>query len=74
MPASQSTEQRVIELELITTHLERDLAALNSVLLDQQKEINLLKQVIGRLDERVTRLTPGDEEQRDPAAERPPHY
>jgi uncharacterized coiled-coil protein SlyX len=74
MSASQSPEQRLVELELLTTHLERDLATLNSVLLDQQKEIDLLKQVIGRLDERMARFGPAEDEPRDPGSERPPHY
>jgi SlyX protein len=73
MPAPQALEERLVALESLVTHLERDLATLNAVLLDQQKEIESLKRLIGRLDDRVTRLAE-EEEPRDPAEERPPHY
>jgi uncharacterized coiled-coil protein SlyX len=66
-------EERLVTLELLVTHLERDLATLNSVLLDQQQEIESLKRLVNRLDDRVTRLA-DDEEPRDPGDERPPHY
>lgn len=72
MSPSKSIEERVVELELLVMHLERDLAALNSVLTDQRKEIDVLKRLIGRLDDRVARLT--DDESRDAVDERPPHY
>ncbi len=73
MPAPQTPEERLVALELLVTHLEHDLATLNSVLLEQQKEIESLKRLINRLDDRVTRLAE-EEEPRDPAEERPPHY
>jgi SlyX protein len=73
MPPLEPPEERLVTLELLVTHLERDLATLNSVLLDQQKEIESLKRLVNRLDDRVTRLA-DDEEQRDPGEERPPHY
>ncbi len=73
MPAPQTLEERLIALELLVTHLERDVGTLNSVLLEQRQEIDLLKRLINRLDDRVTRLAE-DEEPRDPAGERPPHY
>ena len=73
MPAPQTPEDRLVALELLVTHLERDLVTLNSVLLQLRNEIETLQRLITRLDERVTRL--GDEgEPRDPAEERPPHY
>jgi uncharacterized coiled-coil protein SlyX len=73
MSTSKSVEDRVVELELLVTHLERDLGTLNSVLTDQRKEIDVLKRLIGRLDDRVARLT-DDDEPRDAVDERPPHY
>lgn len=70
---SKPLNDRVVELELLVTHLERDLATLNSVLLDQQKQIDSLQQIISRLDDRVARLS-DDDDSRDPGIERPPHY
>jgi uncharacterized coiled-coil protein SlyX len=73
MPEPQAPEERVVALESLVTHLERELATLNAVLLEQQKEIEALKRLINRLDDRVTHLT-DEEEPRDPEEERPPHY
>ena len=73
MPLPQTPEDRLVALELLVTHLERDLGTLNSVLLEQRQEIDALQRLISRLDARVTRLAEEDEP-RDPAEERPPHY
>jgi len=73
MPLPQTPEDRLVALELLVTHLERDLGTLNAVLLEQRKEIDALQRLISRLDARVTRLAEEDEP-RDPADERPPHY
>jgi SlyX protein len=73
MTARHAPEDRLVALESLVTHLERDLGTLNSVLLEQRQEIESLKRLISRLDERVTRLAE-EEEPRDPAEERPPHY
>jgi uncharacterized coiled-coil protein SlyX len=73
MSTSKPVEERVVELELLVTHLERDLGTLNSVLTDQQKEIDVLKRLISRLDDRVARLS-DDDEPRDAVDEKPPHY
>lgn len=72
MSTSKPVEERVVELELLVTHLERDLGALNSVLSAQQREIDSLKRLISRLDDRVTRLN--DDDARDAVDEKPPHY
>jgi uncharacterized coiled-coil protein SlyX len=72
MSPSKSVEERVVELELLVTHLERDLGTLNSVLTEQRQEIDALKRLIGRLDDRIARLT--DDESRDAVDEKPPHY
>lgn len=73
MSTSKPLEDRVVELELLVTHLERDLGTLNAVLSDQQNVIDVLKRSITRLDDHVARLT-DDDEPRDVADERPPHY
>jgi uncharacterized coiled-coil protein SlyX len=73
MSATESPQDRIIKLEFLVTHLEHELATMNSVLLEQRKEIDALKQTTARLDDRVSRLA-DDEEPRDPGDERPPHY
>jgi uncharacterized coiled-coil protein SlyX len=73
MATPQTPEDRIIALELLVTHLERELGSLNAVLLEQQKEIESLGRLISRLDDRVTRLAE-EEGARDPGEERPPHY
>ena len=60
-------------LESLLMHLQRDLETLNGVVLDQQRQLTRLQQVLTRVDDRLNRLSL-DEEQRDPEAERPPHY
>jgi SlyX protein len=72
MPGTDSDE-RIVKLEFLVAHLERELATMNSVLLEQQKQIEALKRTAARLDDRVARLAE-DDEQRDPSDERPPHY
>jgi uncharacterized coiled-coil protein SlyX len=73
MSTSRTLEERVVELELLVTHLERDLGTLNSVVGDQQSELDALKRLISRLDDRVSRLA-DDDETRDAIDEQPPHY
>ena len=73
MPSQQPYEDRLVALELLATHLERDVGTLNSVVLEQRQEIQALQRLIGRLEHRITRLAE-EEEPRDPAEERPPHY
>jgi SlyX protein len=72
MPDSNS-EERLVKLEFLVTHLEHELATMNSVVLEQQKQIDALKRTAARLDDRMARLAE-DEERRDPGEERPPHY
>ena len=73
MSLAEPDRQRIVELELIVTHLQHDLESLNTALLEQQKEIVFLRSVVSRLGDRMKRATAG-EEQFDPAAEKPPHY
>ena len=74
MSTLKPLEERLVELELLVTHLERELGTLNSVLSDQQKELDVLKRLVSRLDSRVSRLSDDEEEPRDAVQERPPHY
>ncbi|MFN0050737.1 MAG: SlyX family protein [Planctomycetales bacterium] len=64
---------RVVELESLVMHLQRDLESLHGVMLDQQKQLDSLKRLIARLDDRVSRQGDTDEP-RDLVAERPPHF
>jgi SlyX protein len=73
MTQSAPLADRVVELENLVTHLERDLDTLNEVLLSQQKQLDTLGKLVARLDDRVARLG-DDDEPRDPTEERPPHY
>lgn len=73
MTTPKESEDRIVQLQLLVTHLEHELATMNSVILGQQKEIDALKRTLARLDDRVARMA-DDGEQRDPAEERPPHY
>jgi uncharacterized coiled-coil protein SlyX len=67
------SESRITELELLVTHLQRDVDALNSVVVEQQKQLDGLHRLLTKLDHRVEEFFDG-EETRDPVAEQPPHY
>jgi SlyX protein len=70
---TRDSETRITELELLVTHLQRDLEALNSVVLEQQKQLDRLGKSLDKLDHQVEDMLDGGES-RDPLAERPPHY
>lgn len=72
MSTPEQLSQRVVDLEILVTHLQHDLQTLNEVILDQQKQLDLFREVIGRLDDRMARLD--TTEKFDPGLERPPHY
>jgi len=66
-------EGRLVRLESLVMHLQRDFETLNAVLLKQQVALERLGLSMTRLDDRLARLGEEDET-RDPLAERPPHY
>src|SRR5262245_8710665 len=70
MAEARSTAERLVELEVLVTHLARDLESLNTALVAQQKQLDALQKLMAGLDARVNRLDDGDE-QRDPLKERP---
>lgn len=73
MSQAPSQPDRVVELETLLMHLQRDLAALSEVVIDQQKQLDAQGRRLARLDERLVEpQTPA--EPRDVQAERPPHY
>lgn len=73
MSDCHSVDQRLVDLELIITHLQHDLDQLNTALIEQQRQIDLLTRSLERINERIDGLQEGDEE-RSPQTERPPHY
>ena len=73
MVSSESLSSRVIELESLVTHLQRDLQQLSDVILGQQTAVESLKRAVQRLENHLDRL-PQQPEDRDPLQERPPHY
>lgn len=78
MPARDPSEpnlssERMVALELLVTHLQRDFEMLNAGLIDQQKQLDALRRLLERLSER---LVPADDSAaaRSPEDETPPHY
>ena len=67
-------EPRLVALESIVMHLQHDVETLNSVILEQQKELTLLRAVINRLDDRLSRVGEAGDVRIDPVLEKPPHY
>lgn len=73
MASPEELQQRVVQLEMLVTHLQRDIETLSTVLLDQQKQLDLFRSILDRLNDRMIRLG-GPEEKFDPGLEKPPHY
>jgi SlyX protein len=68
-----NSHDRLINLELLLTHMQHDLEQLSQVVYRQQTELDALRKELTRLDSRVVTLAEGPET-RDPLAEKPPHY
>ena len=66
-------QRRTAEVEFLLTHLQRDLDALNQVVLEQRAEIERLQSLVSRFEHRIGNLE-ADPEVRDPGEERPPHW
>jgi SlyX protein len=68
----ESTEERLVELELRYTHLEALVEQLNGVIVEQQRDIAQLAHTIREL----RASAPGESlrEGGAPADDRPPHY
>ena len=62
-------EQRLVDLEVRYTHLERLVEELNEVVFAQQQTIDRLVRQLAELAERAEVAGPPA-----PAAEKPPHY
>ena len=72
------SEERVVErittLEEKHAHLERVVADLNEVILDQQSRLERLEMLISRAVDRIDHLHATIDQPRSAADERPPHY
>jgi uncharacterized coiled-coil protein SlyX len=74
MSHERPLEERVTQLELLVTHIERTVDSLNAALIGQQKQLDTFGRLLSRLDEQIEGRSEDEEELRDPEAERPPHY
>jgi SlyX protein len=72
--ARDSLESRVVEMEVLFTHLQRTLGELDQVVLRQQKQIEALERTAKNLGESLGQLSAGPPEERKPEDEKPPHY
>ena len=72
MPAP-TTDDRVVNVELLLTHLQHDFEQLSQVVFRQQAEIDALKTEVAKLSTRIVTLA-DNPEARDPQDEKPPHY
>lgn len=73
MSAPHSNDDRLTSLELLFTHLQRDVEALSSAVLEQQQQIDALRKLLEKFDRRIDQISEPTEPF-DPAAEKPPHY
>ena len=73
MSPADNLHERVTTLEMLVMHLQHDLEQLNSVVIEQQVELQTLQRLFGRLEARFDQFDP-QPEPRDPLEERPPHY
>jgi uncharacterized coiled-coil protein SlyX len=73
-PPENRLHERLIELEMLFTHLQRTLADLDQVVLSQQKQIEALERTIGSLHGDFDRLASSTHTPRTPEEEKPPHY
>jgi len=69
-----ATDDRVVNVELLLTHLQHDLEQLSQVVFRQQAELDAVRKELALLDSRVVTLSIEGSEVRDPLAEKPPHY
>ena len=72
--ASENRESdRITELELALTHLQKDYESLNEVVLDNGSRLASLESAMQRLTSKLDALSEPSSERR-PEDEKPPHY
>lgn len=64
-------EEQIIQMEMKISYMEDTIATLNSLVIQQRKEIDNLSALIERLE---ARLTEGEENPQEVSIQRPPHY
>lgn len=69
-----SDDKRITTLEEKYAHLERIVADLNEVVIDQQKRIAKLELLLHRAGEQIDQLHAALDQPRSASEERPPHY
>jgi len=69
----QKLTDKVVSLETTLMHLQHEFEQLNSVVLDQQRELDAMKLKMKGLNEKIVELELPPE-QSGPADEVPPHY
>lgn len=65
--------ERIISLEMLVTHLQQENETLGTVLLNQQKQLDRLREQMEKLGLRVEQVML-EPEIRNPLWEKPPHY
>jgi uncharacterized coiled-coil protein SlyX len=70
---AEGMRDRIVSLEMLTMHLQQENETLGKVLLDQQKQLDLLRTQLDKLGVRVEEALM-EPDVRDPRLERPPHY
>ena len=73
MSAPHSNDDRLTSLELLFTHLQRDVETLSTAVLEHQQQLDVLRKLLEKFDRRFDSIAEPTEPF-DPAAERPPHY
>ena len=71
--SQQPAAGRLTAVEESLMHLQHELSQMHAVLLSQSEELRALRDRAAKLGGRIDRLEEAPED-RDPAAEKPPHY
>ncbi len=74
MTKPTNLEQRVVELELIYTHLQHTVQELDKVVFEQSKRIDLLQRELKLLVNEFRQMRDASRDIRRPEDEIPPHY
>ena len=69
-----TSEERLIQLEALFTHLQRTVQELDQVIVDQSRRIDLLQRDLKMLAGDVRSVRDASREPRRPEDEIPPHY
>lgn len=72
--ASMTSEERLIHLEALFTHLQRTVQELDQVIVDQSRRIDQLQRDLKLLASDVRSVRDASREPRRPEDEIPPHY